>query len=98
MTTTLNLPADLVEDINLRAEQEGRGLDETVAKLLRAGLAASSQRTATTVHATASMLEERRRIAEKFQTGEWGTDLSGFEEGRKADREAAEVQDRAWRR
>jgi hypothetical protein len=97
MTTTLDLPADLVEDINLRAEQEGRGLDETVAELLRAGLAASS-RTATGVRATASMLEERRRIAEKFRTGEWGTDLSGFEEGRIADRDAAAIRDRARRR
>jgi plasmid stability protein len=86
MTTTLDLPADLVEDIRLRAEQEGRGLDETVAELLRAGLAASSSRTA--VRATPSMLEERKRIAKKFRTGEWGTDLSGFEEGRKADRDA----------
>jgi hypothetical protein len=98
VTTTLDLPADLVEDINLRAEQEGRGLDEIVAELLRAGLAASSSRTATVVRATASMLEERRRIAEKFRTGEWGTDLSGFEEGRKADRGAAVMPDRAWRR
>ena len=47
MTTTLDLTDDLVEDIHLRAEQEGRGLDETVAELLRAGLAASSSRTAT---------------------------------------------------
>jgi len=39
MTTTLDLPDDLVEDIHLRAEQEGRGLDETVVELLRAGLA-----------------------------------------------------------
>jgi plasmid stability protein len=45
MTTTLDLPDDLVEDIHLRAEQEGRGLDETVAELLRAGLAASPSRT-----------------------------------------------------
>jgi hypothetical protein len=49
MTTTLELPADLVEDIHLRAEQEGRGLDETITELLRAGLAASSSRTATVV-------------------------------------------------
>ncbi|HXA16972.1 MAG TPA: hypothetical protein VN380_08275 [Thermoanaerobaculia bacterium] len=98
MTTTLDLPDDLVEDIHLRAEQEGRGLDETVAQLLRAGLAVSSSRTTTSVHATASMLEERKRIAEKFLTGEWGADLTGFEEGRKADRDAAEARDRAWRR
>ena len=93
MTTTLDLPDDLVEDIHLRAEQEGRGLDETVAELLRAGLAASPSRTATAVEVTASMLEERKRIAEKFRTGEWGTDLSGFEEGRAADREAAEARE-----
>jgi hypothetical protein len=98
MTTTLDLPDDLVEDIVLLAGQEGRGLDETVAELLRAGLAVSSSRTTTAIHATASMLEERRRIAEKFRTGEWGTDLSGFEEGRAADREAAEARDQAWRR
>jgi plasmid stability protein len=98
MTTTLDLPDDLVEDIHIRAEREGRGLDETAAELLRAGLAASSSRTATAVHATVSMLEERRRIAEKFRTGEWGTDLSGFEEGRMADRDAAEKRDRARRR
>jgi hypothetical protein len=97
MTTTLDLPEDLVEDIHLRAEQEGRGLDETVAELLRAGLAASS-RTATAVHVTAEMLAERRRIGEKFLTGEWGADLTGFEEGRAADREAAEARDQAWRR
>lgn len=92
MTTTLDLPDDLVEDIHLRAEQEGRGLEETAAELLRAGLAASS-RTNTAVQVSASMLEERRRIAEKFLTGEWGTDLSGFEEGRAADRAAAEARE-----
>ena len=98
MTTTIDLPADLIEDIHLRAEQEGRGLDETVAELLRAGLETSASRTTTAVHASASMLEERKRIAEKFLTGEWGADLTGFEEGRKADRDAAETRDRAWRR
>lgn len=51
MTTTLDLPEDLVEDIQLRAEQEGRGLDETVAGLLRAGLAASISRTVSAVQA-----------------------------------------------
>jgi plasmid stability protein len=98
MTTTLDLPEDLVEDIQIRAEREGRGLDETVAELLRAGLAASSARTATAVNATAWMLEERKRIGEKFRTGEWGVDLPGFAEGRVADREAAVIRDRAWRR
>jgi plasmid stability protein len=94
MTTTIDLPDDLLEDIRLRAALEGRGLDETVAQLLRAGLAASSSRPVTTIPADASMLEERRRIAEKFRTGEWGVDLPGFEEGRVADRDVAEMRER----
>jgi hypothetical protein len=95
MATTLNLPDDLVEDIQSRAEQEGRGLDETIANLLRVGL---SVRPAVSVRAEVSMLEERRRIAGKFLSGEWGLDLTGFEEGRIADRDSAEMQNRAWRR
>jgi plasmid stability protein len=62
MTTTLDLPADLVEDIHLRAEQEGRGLDETVAELLRAGLAASSARAPTVVQAIERLRDLRRGI------------------------------------
>jgi hypothetical protein len=49
MTTTLDLPDDLVEDIHLRAEKEGRGLDETVVELLRAGLAADVRESTTAV-------------------------------------------------
>src|SRR5712672_1926899 len=97
MTTTLDLPKDLIEDIQLRASQDGRGLDETVTELLRAGLAASPVRSATVIRADAAMLEARKRIAKKFLTGEWGLDLSGFEEGRKADRDASKAQERAWR-
>jgi len=95
--TTLDLPDDLVEDIQLRAAQEGRRLDETVAELLRAGLSASVARSATVIQADTSMLEERKRIVEKFLAGEWKVDLPGFEEGRRADRETAEIRDRAWR-
>jgi plasmid stability protein len=62
MTTTLDLPADLVEDIHLRAEKEGRGLDETVAELLRAGLAASSARSATAIQAIERLRDLRRGI------------------------------------
>jgi plasmid stability protein len=98
MTTTLDLPDDLVEDIHLRATQEGRGLDETVAELLRAGLAASSVQPVTSFRADASILAERKRIAGKFLTGEWGVELPGFAEGRVVDRESAAMRDRAWRR
>lgn len=97
MTTTLNLPDDLVEDIQALAARENQKLDDTVTELLRAGLAACSSRPVTPIRADASMLEERKRIAEKFRTGEWGVDLPGFEEGRVADRDAAEMRERAWR-
>ena len=98
MTTTLDLPKDLVEDISLRASQEGRGLDETVARLLRAGLEASSDPIPTAVQADDSMLHDRKRIAEGFLSGEWGVELSGVAEGRAADRDSADVRNQAWRR
>ena len=75
---TLDLPKDLVEDLTIRASQEGRRFDETVTELLRAGLAASAL-TQTSVQIDDSMLTERKRIAAKFLSGEWGIELSGVE-------------------
>jgi plasmid stability protein len=95
MVTALDLPQDLLENIQLRASQEGRRIDDTAAELLRAGLAASSR--ATTVTADATMLAKRKEIVEKFLSGEWGTELAGFEEGRAADRSSAAARDRSWR-
>jgi plasmid stability protein len=95
MVTALDLPQDLLENIQLRASQEGRRIDDTAAELLRAGLAASSRATAVT--ADAAMLEKRKEIVEKFLSGEWGTELSGFEEGRATDRSSAAARDRSWR-
>ena len=103
MTTTLDLPKDivigkdLVEDLTIRASQEGRKLDETVTELLRAGLAASAP-VETTVQVDDAMLAERKRIAENFLSGEWGVELSGVAEGRAADRASAEERNEAWRR
>ena len=96
MVTALDLPQDLVENLQQRAAQEGRGIDETAAELLRAALAVSSR--ATAVRATPEMLVERSKIAEKFVSGEWGTELRGFEEGRAADRKAAHDRNETWRR
>ena len=98
MSTRLEIPDDLAEDVRLRAEEEGRGLDETAADLLRVGLAALSVRPSTSIHVPSSMLEERKRIADKFITGQWDAELTGFEEGRIADRASAEVRTRDWRR
>jgi plasmid stability protein len=96
MVTALDLPQDLVDDIQQRAAQEGRGIDETAAELLRAGLAASSH--ATAINVDPRMLERRKAIVQKFLSGEWGTEFQGFEEGRAADRKSAEARNKTWRR
>jgi plasmid stability protein len=95
MVTALDLPQDLVDDIQLRAAQEGRPINETAAELLRAGLAASSR--ATVVNADAAMLQKRQKIVQKFLSGEWAAEFAGFEKGRAADRSSASERDRNWR-
>lgn len=92
MTTKVDLPADLLEEIQQRAARERRGFDDTVTDLLRqalAGVAASS--------ADRPMLDARRRLVEKFISGEWGVELSGFEASRAADRERGSADGRKWR-
>lgn len=95
MSKRIELPDDLVKDLEDRAAQEGEALDETVVKVVRAGLAAAPRKTHISVDP--DVLEERKRIAAKFRSGEWGTELDGFEEGREADRRAAEARNRSWR-
>ena len=46
MKTTLDLPGDLVREIQLRAVNENRKLKDTVANLLRKGLSTRSSRSA----------------------------------------------------
>lgn len=43
------------------------------------------------------MLRRRAEIAGKFLTGEWSTELEGFEESRRRDREESAELDRQWR-
>ena len=93
MKTTLELPTDLVRDIERRASQEGRQIDEAAADLLRKGLAAP---TAAGL-ADPAMLERRAQVTQKFLSGEWGVALDGFESARAADRAAAGKRDAAWR-
>ena len=47
---------------------------------------------------SALMMKRREEIAGKFISGEWGTELSGFEEGRAADRASAKKRDAIWRK
>jgi hypothetical protein len=37
-------------------------------------------------------------LAQKFLSGEWGVELKGYEEGRAADRRAAERAAQGWER
>jgi plasmid stability protein len=95
MVTALDLPQDLVDDIQSRAARDGRGIDETAAELLRAGLAAIPR--ATAVGADPAMLQKRQEIVEKFLSGEWSTEFAGFEEERATERNSAEARNQAWR-
>ena len=93
MVTSLELPDDLLAEIRLRASQEGRKLDDLVIDLLRKALASGGAM----LTADDAMLEARRQLAEKFISGEWGAELTGFEAARRADRDSAKARDRAWR-
>lgn len=42
-------------------------------------------------------LERRKALSDKFITGEWGTELSGFEKSKAADKKKAETQAGTWR-
>jgi hypothetical protein len=45
----------------------------------------------------ALMLKRREKLAQKFISGEWGTQLAGFEKGRAQDRRASRKRAGAWR-
>lgn len=46
---------------------------------------------------TPEMLEERRRLSEKFMSGEWGVELAGLEADQAKEREKNEALHRRWR-
>ena len=45
----------------------------------------------------ALFIKRREEIAQKFISGEWGTELAGFESERAADREKAKKRSTQWR-
>jgi hypothetical protein len=45
----------------------------------------------------ALMMKRRAALAQKFISGEWGVELSTFEEGRAKDKQASVKKERAWR-
>ncbi|HEX6099635.1 MAG TPA: hypothetical protein VF432_25195 [Thermoanaerobaculia bacterium] len=70
MTTRLDLPDDLLEEIQNLASQQGRVFDEMVTDLLRKALGTPFP----VPTADQTTVAARRRIAEKFISGEWGVE------------------------
>ena len=97
MKTTVDLPDGLVKAVKLRAVHDGRKLKDTVAELLRIGLARESGGSTTKVRADATMMKHRRELVGKFVSGEWGVELAGYEESRQADRASAKKRAQACR-
>jgi hypothetical protein len=97
MKTTLELPEDLVHEIELVAAHDGKDLGDAVIELLRKGLNLAANGPQTTVQVDQASLVRRKEIAEKFMSGEWGVELSGFEAGRAADRESSIERGERWR-
>lgn len=95
MKTTIDLPAELVTEIRLRAARAGHKLKDAFAELLRRGLAASAH-VPLSGGADRAALKRRKHLMRKFVTGEWGVDLDGAEAGREADRRTAKARADAW--
>ena len=84
MKTTLDLPADLVKEVKLRAVHEDKKLKDAVAELLRDGLAAAPVDSATRLNVDKATLERRAGMTRKFISGEWAVELAGFEDANDA--------------
>lgn len=97
MKTTLELPDELIMEVKLLAVQEGKKLKDTVAELLRQGLAAAPVQGGTVVRANKAMLKRRKALTQKFVAGQWGVELAGYESAREADRRTAARRANAWR-
>jgi hypothetical protein len=94
MSTTLEIPDDLLREVESHATRNGSDLNDAVAALLRIGLSSAAS-TATTPDE--AMLERRRALTEKFISGEQGVELAGYEDARALDRRKAAERAEAWR-
>ncbi len=93
MTKMIELPDELVQEIERRAVLEGKNLDDTVAAILRKGLDSPTTINVPPPLADAKMLAERKEIVDKFLTGEWSVDIDveAFEKECAKDKAQAEV-------
>lgn len=96
MTKKIELPENLVLEIERRAALEGKNVDDTLASVVREGLDSLARARPAPIVVDAAMLEERKRLLDKFLTGEWSVDFEGFEEAQAKERAEAEEQMRMW--
>ena len=97
MKTTIDLPDALVKEVKLLAVMEGKKLKDEMAELLRKGLDARQAQPTEVPKIDADTMRQRKEIAQKFISGEWGIEFDGFEAERAAEREKAERMARRWR-
>jgi plasmid stability protein len=96
MSTTLDLPEDILTAVAARAAQTGQPVEDAVVQLLRQALATDAGQFPR--QDEAACLAHRLEMTQKFLTGEWGVELAGYEEGREADRRKEHERLQAWRK
>jgi len=95
MGIALELPDELVREVQHRADESGERLGEVVVRLLSKGLEA--ERAAASANADDLRLARRRELTQKFISGELGVELAGIEECREEDRRRSEERAHARR-
>lgn len=84
MSTTLQLPLELVQEMQDRAEKTGQTLEVVAARLLSS--APVAERDTRSESSDPSLMARRRELTQKFVSGELGVELTGIDESREADR------------
>lgn len=84
MSTTLQLPHELVQEVQDRAKQSGQTLEVVATRLLSSALVA--ERGTHSESSDPSLLARRRELTQKFVSGELGVELIGIDGSREEDR------------
>lgn len=92
MTKKIELPEELVQEIERRAALEGKN----AAAVIQEGLDLSAKAKPTPIIVDAAMLAERKILLDKFLKGEWSIDFDGFEEAQAKERAELEEQMKMW--
>ena len=72
----VKLPAPMIDEVRRYAALHGMSISEVI----REGLDSTARARPAPIVVDEAMLEERKRLLEKFLTGEWSVEFEGFEE------------------